>query len=44
VMCDTAYQADEAGITKNSDDPEPLCGLAWRARSWAWLVRNREIF
>ena len=44
VMCDAAYQADEAGITKNSDDPEPLWGLAWRARSGAWLVRNREIF
>jgi hypothetical protein len=44
VMCDTAYQADEAGITKESDDPEPLWGLTWRARSGAWLVRNREIF
>ena len=44
VMCDTAYQADEAGITNDSNDQEALWGLAWRARSGAWLVRHREIF
>lgn len=41
VVHETAFQADEAGITPDSDDHEPLWGLAWRARSGAWLLRNR---
>jgi hypothetical protein len=44
VLCDTAYQADEAGITRDSNDQEALWGLTWRARSGAWLVRHSEIF
>lgn len=41
VICDTAEQADEAGITPDATDPGPLWGLAWRARAGAWLVRHR---
>ncbi len=42
VVHDTAFQADEANITKTSVDPEALWGLAWRARAAAWLMRERR--
>jgi hypothetical protein len=42
VVHDTAFQADEANITKGSVDPEALWGLAWRARAAAWLMRERR--
>ncbi len=43
VVHDTAYQADEAGVTPDSTDQEALWGLAWRARSAAWLLTNRKV-
>lgn len=44
VVHDTAYQADEADVKPGSTDKETLWGLAWRARSAAWLLRNRNVF
>ena len=41
VVFDTAEQADSAGVTHHTTDPMPLWGLAWRARTGAWLLRNR---
>ena len=38
---DTAFQADEAKVTEESTDPEALWGLAWRARSAVWLMKER---
>ena len=43
VVHDTAFQADEAGVTPKSTDREALWGLAWRARSAAWLLSNRRV-
>jgi hypothetical protein len=43
IVHDTAFQADEAGVTPDSTDREALWGLAWRARSGAWLLANRKI-
>ena len=43
VIHDTAYQADEAGVTHDSTDNEALWGLAWRERSAAWLLSNRKV-
>ncbi len=42
VVCDTAEQADEVGVTPETMDSEPLWGMAWRARAGAWIVRNRK--
>ena len=42
VVHDTAFQADEAGVTPDTTDPEALWGLAWRARAAAWLLRHRH--
>ncbi len=46
VVHDTAWQADEFGVTPDFTDPAPdgfplVWGLAWRARAAAWLCRNR---
>lgn len=41
VVCDTAEQADEGGVTSETTDHESLWGTAWRARAGAWIVRNR---
>ena len=43
---DTAEQADAFGVTRETVDPMPdgfpiIWGLAWRARSAAWIYRNR---
>jgi Ser/Thr protein kinase RdoA (MazF antagonist) len=38
-----AYEAIEADVTPDSTDPAPLWGLAWRARSAAWMLRHREL-
>lgn len=43
VVHDTAEQADDAGVTPDTRDPEPLWALAWRARAAAWLLRHRYI-
>lgn len=42
VVCDTAEQADEVGVTRDTTDHEPVWGMAWRARAGAWIVRNRK--
>ena len=42
VVHDTAFQADEAGVTPDTTDPEALWGLAWRARAAAWIFRHRR--
>ncbi len=42
VVYDTAFQADEAGVTQDSTDPEALWGLAWHARAAAWQLRHRR--
>jgi hypothetical protein len=41
VVCETAEDAIEAQITPDSEGP--LWGLAWRARSAAWILRNRTV-
>jgi hypothetical protein len=44
VVCDTADQADDAGVTPDlTAHPEALWGMAWRARAGAWIVRNRRV-
>jgi hypothetical protein len=43
VVHETAFQADEAEVTRDSTDQEALWGLAWRARSASWLLQNRTI-
>ncbi|MDA1278576.1 MAG: hypothetical protein O3B95_00825 [Chloroflexi bacterium] len=43
VVHDTAFQADEAGVTPDSANREAVWGLAWRARSCAWMLRNRKV-
>jgi hypothetical protein len=44
VICDTAWEADDAGITSEDVTAHPIAlwAMAWRARSGAWLVRNRK--
>jgi hypothetical protein len=42
VVCDAADQAIEANITPDCQDAAPLWGLAWRARSAAWIIRNQK--
>jgi len=42
VVYDTADQADEAGVTRDTTDPEALWGLTWRARTAAWLLGHRR--
>ncbi len=43
---DTAAQADEGGVTKDTTpdnaDAEIIWGLSWRARAAAWLTRQRD--
>ncbi len=43
VVHDTAFQTDAAEVTRESTDQEGLWGLAWRARSASWLLRNRKV-
>lgn len=40
---DAADQAIEGNITPDTIDTTQLWGLAWRTRSAAWMVRNRNI-
>ena len=42
VVYDTAEQADEAGVTRDTTDATALWGLTWRARAAAWLLRHRR--
>lgn len=43
ALQDAAQQAIEARILPTSTDPEPMWGLAWRARAAAWMSRNRRL-
>lgn len=39
---DTAFQADEASVTSDSEDTDALWGMAWRARAASWLLHRRN--
>jgi hypothetical protein len=42
AICDTAFEADDAQVTAEmTTHPIALWAMAWRARSAAWMVRNR---
>ena len=44
AICDTAWEADDAAITpETTAHPIALWAMAWRARSAAWMIRNRRI-
>ena len=45
AICDTAWEADDAAITtpEMTAHPIALWAMAWRARSAAWMIRNRRI-
>ena len=41
---DTAWEADDAGVAPDTTShPIALWAMAWRARSAAWMIRNRRI-
>ena len=43
AICDTAWEADDAGITpETTADLVALWAMAWRARSAAWMIRHRR--
>jgi hypothetical protein len=43
VICDTAWEADDAAITpETTAHPIALWAMAWRARSAAWMIRHRR--
>ncbi|MFI5067452.1 MAG: phosphotransferase [Streptosporangiales bacterium] len=43
AICDTAWEADDAAITPEATvHPIALWGMAWRARSAAWMIRHRS--
>jgi hypothetical protein len=42
IVTDVAWEADDAGVTPEmTSHPIALWAMAWRARSAAWIVRNR---
>jgi Phosphotransferase enzyme family len=44
AICDTAWEADAAAIShETTAHPIALWAMAWRARSAAWMIRNRRI-
>ena len=44
AIADAANEAREAQLTPDSDGPvEALWAMAWRARSAAWMGRNRAV-
>ena len=44
AVCDTAWEAHDAAITaETTAHPIALWAMAWRARSAAWMIRNRRI-
>lgn len=44
AICDTAGEADDAAITPDTTaHPIALWAMAWRARSAAWMIRNRRV-
>jgi hypothetical protein len=43
AICDTAWEADDAAIAPDTTThPIALWAMAWRARSAAWMIRNRR--
>jgi hypothetical protein len=43
AITDTAWEADDAGVTPGmTSHPIALWAMAWRARSAAWMLRNRQ--
>jgi Ser/Thr protein kinase RdoA (MazF antagonist) len=43
AICDTAAEADDAAImAETTAHPTALWAMAWRARSAAWMIRNRR--
>src|SRR5438067_746137 len=43
AICDTAAEADDAAITpETTAHPDAPWAMAWRARSAAWMIRNRR--
>jgi hypothetical protein len=43
AVCDTAREADDAGVTPDmTTHPIALWAMAWRARSAAWMLRHRR--
>jgi hypothetical protein len=43
AIADAADEAIEGRITPETTDPQKLWGIAYRARSAAWMVRNRQM-
>jgi hypothetical protein len=44
AIVDTAWEADFARVAPDTTShPEALWAMAWRARSAAWMIRNRRI-
>ena len=43
AVSDTAFQADDARVMRKSTEVEALWAMAWRARSAAWMFRNRRL-
>jgi Phosphotransferase enzyme family len=44
AICDTAREADDAAVTpETTTHPVALWAMAWRARSAAWMIRNRRV-
>jgi hypothetical protein len=44
AICDTAAEADDAHVTTDmTSHPVALWAMAWRARSAAWMIRNRPV-
>jgi hypothetical protein len=38
-----AHETIESGITPETEDPRPIWGIAWRARSAGWMLRHRDL-
>jgi aminoglycoside phosphotransferase (APT) family kinase protein len=44
AIVDTAWEADDARVAPDTTGhPTALWAMAWRARSAAWMIRNRRI-
>lgn len=42
AILNAANEAIEAGVRPNSSDSTPAWGIAWRAKSAAWIIRNHK--
>lgn len=43
ALLSAANEATGAGVTPETTDATAIWGLAWRARSGAWMIRNRKL-